>query len=135
MAYDGKSKTVVLYGGFQDESPSGSLNDTWTWDGSAWTKQTPTTTPLAGPAYLAYDAVGGRLWLLTIDGAMWYWSGGNWLKQGTYPQFTNRIQASMLFDDAIGKILLYGGTTVTAAGNMIENDLWTWSGTDWSKVT
>ena len=34
MAYDAADGTLVLFGG---EGRSGSLGDTWTWDGSAWT--------------------------------------------------------------------------------------------------
>src|SRR5487761_1483689 len=46
MAYDAATSTVVLFGG----SGSGTggqgstiLGDTWTWDGSTWTKQAPAT--------------------------------------------------------------------------------------------
>ena len=38
------------------------LGDTWTWDGSTWTKQHPTTHP-PGPEFaaMAYDAANGTV--------------------------------------------------------------------------
>jgi len=43
-----------LFGGGVFES---NLGDTWTWDGSTWTKQTPTASPSARQgASMAYDA-------------------------------------------------------------------------------
>ena len=44
MAYDAADGTVVLFGG---QGRSGSLGDTWTWDGSAWTQAHPSTSPPA----------------------------------------------------------------------------------------
>jgi hypothetical protein len=46
--------TVVLFGG---QGANTDLRDTWTWDGSTWTKQAPTTSPPARIfASMAYDA-------------------------------------------------------------------------------
>src|SRR5437867_2938382 len=43
MAYDGTR--VVLFGGRGASELTGSLQDTWYWNGTAWSKQTPATTP------------------------------------------------------------------------------------------
>ena len=55
MAYDAADGTVVMFGG---EGRSGSLGDTWTWNGSAWTQAHPATSPpaLTG-AQMTYDPV------------------------------------------------------------------------------
>jgi hypothetical protein len=54
MAYDAATGTVVLFGGSR---ASGSFSDTWTWDGSTWTKHTPAPKPPARyKASMAYDA-------------------------------------------------------------------------------
>ena len=42
MAYDAATGTVVLFGG---ERQLGTLGDTWTWDGTTWTKQAPGDQP------------------------------------------------------------------------------------------
>ena len=46
MAYDAATGTIVLFGGYTTQGHGG-LNDTWTWDGSTWTKQAPATHPPA----------------------------------------------------------------------------------------
>ena len=65
-AYDDASHQVVLFGGIGAEGAA--LNDTWTWDGSAWKQQHPATSPPARAfAAMTYDPnahdvvlVGGR---------------------------------------------------------------------------
>jgi hypothetical protein len=42
VGVDFQHHEIVLYGGLADVNP---LN-TWTWDGSTWTLQSPTTQPL-----------------------------------------------------------------------------------------
>jgi len=41
MAYDAATRTVVLFGGFGGLGDRGPLNDTWTWNGTTWTQQSP----------------------------------------------------------------------------------------------
>jgi len=55
MVYDASSGSIVLFGG---QSRFHTLNDTWTWDGSAWTEARPATAPppLNNPQ-MAYDPV------------------------------------------------------------------------------
>ena len=47
MAYDSARGRVVLFGGFR---VSDYFADTWEWDGSAWARQTPATSP-PGPHF------------------------------------------------------------------------------------
>ena len=55
MAYDAATGTVVLFGGYS--TGTALLGDTWTWDGTTWTKQAPATSPPARDgASMAYDA-------------------------------------------------------------------------------
>jgi len=42
IAYDAATGTVVLFGG---GGTNRQFSDTWTWDGSTWTKQNPATHP------------------------------------------------------------------------------------------
>src|SRR5205823_770576 len=51
MAYDGAQ--VVLFGG---KTYGPFFGDTWAWDGSTWTQQSPATSPAAREAHaMAYD--------------------------------------------------------------------------------
>jgi hypothetical protein len=55
MAYDAATKSVVLFGG---QGRSRGLDDTWIWDGSAWTQAHPSTSPPAlDNAAMTYDPV------------------------------------------------------------------------------
>ncbi|HTS49579.1 MAG TPA: IPT/TIG domain-containing protein [Bryobacteraceae bacterium] len=60
MAYDAEHKQVVMFGGTYAHGvlPGNFLPiDTWTWDGSDWTKQSPLTTPPERErSAMAYDA-------------------------------------------------------------------------------
>jgi hypothetical protein len=129
----------VLYGGSQGEGPNDTLGDTWTWDVSKW-RQGPTassSSPQPGAAYAAYDEKNNKLWLLTTDGAMWSWLNRVWARYGVYPEVANRYGAAMIFDEAIGKIVLYGGTVVSLKPTWtatIKSDIWVWDGLGWSQV-
>jgi hypothetical protein len=59
MAYDAASGQVVLYGGYGTNS---TLGDTWTWNGSTWTKLSAVIsgTPFYEAA-MAYDAASGQV--------------------------------------------------------------------------
>jgi hypothetical protein len=60
MAYDRATGTVVLFGGADHFHRA--LGDTWTWDGSTWTKQHPATSPdPRDGASMAYHAATGTV--------------------------------------------------------------------------
>ena len=44
MAYDPATGDMVLFGGY-NSAGTGQTNDTWTWNGTTWTQQSPATTP------------------------------------------------------------------------------------------
>jgi hypothetical protein len=139
MAYDGTSKKLVLFGGYQCETPPCLLGDTWLWDGSNWTQAHPPTSPRAGLAYAAYDEGANKLWLLTFDGTMWSWSGSDWTRQGQYPAVAYRYPSAFIFDGSIGKIVLLGGKSVhpgptQASVEQVDNDMWAWDGRDWRQI-
>jgi hypothetical protein len=136
MAYDGASKSVILFGGRQQEAEASFLHDTWIWNGATWAQiaSTGTTSPTGGPAYAAFDEKTNKVWLLTLDGSMWIWSGTSWNRQGTFPSLANRRYASMLFDGSLGKIVLFGGAESLPSGNTIKSDLWAWDGQNWAQL-
>ena len=82
MTYDSLRKVIVLFGGLGN---SGTLKDTWEWNGTTWTKQTPATSPPARAHHaMAYDAkrqvvvmVGGQA-AASLKGT-WEWDGKNWV--------------------------------------------------------
>jgi len=91
MVYDATMGQIVLFGGQSypgcvgDTGVYGFCNDTWTWNGSDWTRLAPTHSPPPRTAAgMAYDAPRGRLVLFGGEfngpslGDTWVWDGHDW---------------------------------------------------------
>jgi hypothetical protein len=128
MAFDAARQQVVYFGG-----PAG--DQTWTWNGTNWTKRAPAHSPPARSGHaMAYDAArqrvilfGGGANLLTVNDT-WAWDGTDWtlVDAGTGPG--KRFNHAMAYDHARQEIVLFGG--------LDENfnfypDTWAWNGTQW----
>src|ERR1700691_4502444 len=62
LAYDPATQDTVLFGGTNWNNKT--FSDTWTFSGTAWTQQHPTTSPSARRgAAMAYDSATGQLLL------------------------------------------------------------------------
>jgi Galactose oxidase, central domain len=133
MAYDAAVGTVVLFGG---EGAQGRiLRDTWAWDGSTWTKQTPATSPpRRADASMAYDAATGTVVLFGgINGNglgdTWAWDGSTWTKQTPATRPPPRMDASMVYDAATRTVILFGGNGVSS----LLSDTRAWDGSTWTQ--
>jgi hypothetical protein len=103
VSYDATDGNVVLFGGV-----AGGIHyygDTWTWDGSDWTRQHPAhSPPRRAESTTAYDADRGQVLLFGGDGPesrgftefgdTWTWDGTDW---------TQRLGASMSVTPRSGK--------------------------------
>jgi hypothetical protein len=138
LAYDSRRQKVVLFGGVSAPDASNQqmfLGDTWTWDGTRWTRAAD-----AGPRGryahgMVYDERRGVVLLYSGAAAhsgaplgdMWQWDGRRWteiLLTGNTPG--PRYQPVMVFDAARGVTLLYGG--IGGA-----HDTWEWDGSKWER--
>jgi hypothetical protein len=134
MATDPVTGHVVLFGGF-DPTTGTVVNDTWTFDGTNWTRLTPRNRPPARDlAGMATDTATGRIVLFGgIDAAnsflndTWTWNGSNWTKQHPAASPSVRSGAGMAADRSNGRVLLFGGT--------YQTDTWSWNGTTWVDVS
>ena len=86
MAHDPVRKKTVLFGGWSSATVA-SLGDTWLWDGTNWTKETPASQPSARSSHaMAFDPVSQRVVLYggwsgsTALADTWYWNGSNWVQ-------------------------------------------------------
>ena len=117
---------------------SGSGNaETWTWNGTTWTQQTPTTSPPSrAGAGMVYDAQRKQTVLFSGEGACcptdltdtWSWSGPtrSWsLKAQTGPP--TRFFHGMAYDVARQQSVVFGGTGKSG----LLADTWVWNGTAW----
>lgn len=139
MAYDPTTQNLVLFGGNGNGGGNGSLDDTWTWNGTTWTQLHPATSPPGlGSASMAYDAATKSLVLFggvsltngTGENETWTWSGTTWIQQFPTVQPPGRYYASMAYDQETSNVVLFGGDD-NGVGPL--NDTWTWDGTNWAE--
>jgi hypothetical protein len=134
MAYDAAHGEVVLFGG---EAEGGYLGDTWTWDGTEWTRLFPAHSPPARSEMgMAYDAADGQVVMFggTSDqtpyfGDTWTWNGTDWTKRSPSHSPSKRFAVGMAYDAAEAQVVLFAGWGAP------DNDTWTWDGTDWTHRT
>src|SRR5215472_3621620 len=132
MAYDAATHNLVLFRGSQ----------TWTWNGSTWTRQHPATTPPSrGSASMAYDAATRTV---VLFGGLsrncghtcahlndtWTWNGSTWKRHHPATSPPGRWLASMAYDAATRTVVLFGGGLAHSAA---ANDTWTWNGSNWAQ--
>jgi hypothetical protein len=115
--------------------------------GGVWTDQFPSTAPGEREgAAMAYDAAHGVVVLFGGFGCSspgcspsaraslndsWIWGGSSWIPQsppGSLPP--PRSDAGMAYDSAIGRVVLFGGST----GNGSLGDTWVWDGAAWTAI-
>ncbi|HEV8065610.1 MAG TPA: kelch repeat-containing protein, partial [Acidimicrobiales bacterium] len=130
MAYDAATTGMVLSGGF-DDSRGKTLDDTWIWDGSDWTEQSPSTpAPEVTGASMCYDPTASVVLLFGGEGATgtyaqgtWTWDGSDWTEQSPSRSPDARAAASMAYDEAgTGETILFGGNDDNPLA-----DTWSWS--------
>ena len=85
MAYDAATSQVVLFGGLN--ASFSEMGDTWTWNGTNWTQQSPPLSPGARDGVgMAYDPALGQVLLFGGESSesgpylndTWEWNGSSW---------------------------------------------------------
>ena len=155
MVYDPTTGNVVLFGG---QNGSGTLNDTWLWNGTTWTQVDDTgdpgctttctaSPPMRGYASIAYDLTTGDVVLFGgyqsggVDlNDTWLWNGTTWTQvddtgdPGCTTACTNspsaRFDATMA--QATSSVVLFGGLSFALVA--VQNDTWLWNGITWTQV-
>lgn len=140
IAFDAANSEVVMFGGATTTVATSGLDETWVWDGTTWTQQSPATVPTRRSQFsMAYDPVrgevvmfGGRSNLNAYLSDTVVWDGTDWtvLSPATSP--SAREQHGMCWDPFLQAVVLYGGSS---AADPFLNDTWTWDGTDWTDIT
>jgi hypothetical protein len=135
MAYDSIRGVTVLFGGRTGSSTSTALDDTWEWDGSAWTQRTPAVSPPARFAHaLAYDShrgvtvlFGGLSDTNAYLGDTWEWDGTTWVQRSPANSPSPREGHAMAYDSLLGVAVLFGGEF----NGVRYSDTWEWDGAAW----
>ena len=155
MAYDATLKKTVLFGGFDGTNY---LDETWTWDGTSWSRQKKNPAPSRALAAMWYDSTlkktviyGGIGRLTTQDRVtrysdMWTFDGNGWTKltaSGGTPGM--RYGAQITIDPRTSHVLLFGGlrddpvppvppSTVPGEVQVYADDMWEWDGSAWAQL-
>ena len=138
MAYDASRKLTVLFGGV---TTAGASDETWLWDGAAWTLLAAGSRP--GPRdghALAYDRThqqivmfGGRLGSNLPSSETWLLDASGWRAVAMPPDATPwpsaRFGAAMAWDPARRRVVMVGGQS-----GILEQDTWEWDGRTWTQV-
>ncbi len=115
MAFDHVRGTVILFGGMDVALPL-PLNDTWAWDGTAWTQLRPSNVPAPrGWAAVAEDVARRRIvisngvYLFNAD--TWEWDGSTWLQRAPAESPSPFVTgAAMAYHPRAGHSVWFGGS-------------------------
>jgi RHS repeat-associated protein len=138
MDYDAVRKEAVLFGGCNTASPC-QTNETWTFDGDTWTKETPAASPPArNDEILVFDQARGNLVMFGGIGPAgqdlgdtWVWDGTNWTQKAPATSPSARHDAQAAYLPSIGKVVLFGGAS---GSSTYSAETWTWDGTNWTRL-
>jgi hypothetical protein len=138
MAFDGQTGRLVLFGGYDDD------DRTWAWEGGVWHEQDTLTSPegeIPGVTahVLAYDPATSQLVLFGGNAEQEYSSqtwifavpttGAAWSRPSVSGSPSQRIDDSIAYDPAIGRLVMFGGED---SSSQALNDTWVWDGSGWS---
>ena len=137
MTYDPARGNMVMFGGLQTSPVIAYQNDTWTWDGSAWTQRTPANSPPGRSDFaMGFDAARSRAVIFGgfLNGNSlndtWEWDGATWAQVVTATQPSPRRDARLTCDPVRGVMVMFGGLAATAV-----NETWEYNGVNWTQVT
>ncbi|MCI4350598.1 MAG: PKD domain-containing protein [Thermoplasmata archaeon] len=106
MAYDVRDGYLVLFGGVYSHL----LNDTWKFEGGAWTNITNRLAPTGETlGAMTYDARDGYLLLYNTQAETWVFSNGSWATLATIGSPGLVTSAAIFYDVADRYVVMFGG--------------------------
>ena len=136
-AFDIWRGRTVRFGGMSS-AQNVLLDDTWEWDGAAWTSATPAARPTARmDGCMAFDVsrgvavlFGGQHLSLGAFDDTWEWNGTLWQARPTATRPTAGTSHSMCFDLVLSRIVMFGGS----ASSGLLGETWHYDGLDWTRM-
>jgi hypothetical protein len=127
MAYDGKRKRTILFGGSRfPYYTADNFSDTWEWDGEYWLQVSQFGPPPLAAHSMTYDVARERIVLYGNPGT-WEWDGASWTQVADVGPGTNH--AAMVYDGHREQVMLFGGWGDGGA----HGDTWYWDGIEWTQ--
>jgi hypothetical protein len=133
LAYDISRNVTVLYGGW---SGAGFTNDTWEWDGTAWTQVTTNNLPSPRDRFgMCYDLLRSRVVLFggissQASDETWEYDGADWTLVATATTPPARQKNYLAYDVLRGVSIMQGGQ----ANAQQLLDCWEYDGSNWRLV-
>lgn len=139
IVYDSLRGRLVMYGGTSGGQPFSFVDeqDTWVWNGAAWT-QVATTGPGPRSAHgMAYDVArdrvvvfgGVRISPYAMLNDTWEWNGTAWTQVVPPQAPTARQGLAMAYDPLLARTVLHGGAG--PGPNELYGDTWEFDGVTW----
>jgi hypothetical protein len=138
ISYDGYN--VMLFGGRGESETSGVLQDTWTFNGTTWTKEAPATVPFGRfkaelsliTAAGANKAVmfGGHN-ILNLLNETWVWNGSAKTWTLATPTTPPPARIDHMLANGSTFCVLFGGKGI----NSLFGDTWKFDGAQWTQLT
>lgn len=135
MDYDSDREVLVLFGGTDGSS---FFNETWEYDGAAWRQITTAHAPPGGLGTMVYDSRRKVMVLFeavpgdTVTTATWEYDGKDWTERTFDSSPSPRMYFQMMYDGALGQIVLFGGFGVISGGEL--DDTWVYDGRNWTQL-
>lgn len=111
MAFDPVRQDVLLFGGSAPFPGTATFNDSWSWNGLAWSQRTPATQPtIRRDAAMTTDLARARVVLLggNADPNAWEWNGSDWDRRIVISP-TPRRSHCMAWDPVLRRVVVFGG--------------------------
>ena len=149
-AYDQTLKKFVMFGGYDQLGKY--RQDTWTWNGTAWTEVKPKNKPPhRAQMVMWYDPQSQKTIVYSGAGTgsiddhaerftdMWAFNGTDWTRLTETAAPGIRFAPQIAIDPENGNLVMFGGLRATIdeddrVTQFYDNDLWIWNGSTWSEV-
>jgi Galactose oxidase, central domain/Kelch motif len=143
LAFDADRRELLLTGVYP-----GSDVSTWVFDGSAWRREVSSSSylPWAIGATAAYDPLARKTLMVTsgprpqdLPLMLLEWDGSSWVRRASSLTPPARVGAAFGYDRLLGRMLLFGGRSVTVGQNGLVDgaelaDTWAWNGRNWQEL-
>lgn len=140
MTYHPDTKQVLMVGGRAvcEELSCVTRNDMWAWDGTAWSRLGPPQLPTPARCCMGMADDSTRAHVVLFGGVTsnfgglgdtWTYDGTTWTKRRPSTSPSTRAYTNMVFDQAIGEVVMFGGTGTS----YYLDDTWTWDGRTWTR--
>ncbi len=110
MAYDAARERIVSFGGYIDGSGGSQIDETWEWDGSTWTRMSPTVSPSArGGHALAYDSRRRRIVMYGgyRHNEIWEYDGFTWTQRKIRTAPSGSFSNGLVYDSERDRMVFY----------------------------